>query len=194
MIEEVYRGYRGYREESGLKKWNPATGTILDILHPSPMEWIDQADLDEGAACHKEMEAQLRLIQDPLATVERSENPLMRVHNFIGWFLDQNLEIVAIETSVLCKAYGFAGRPDLVIRDRKKTGRIFEVKFAEQGVTRRYQAQVESYTHLDPYKGFEPWLIQVTRAGEVIPHPQKPNHREWAGFLGALAVLRCRME
>ncbi len=190
MIEEHFRGIRGYREGSGLKKWYPSVSAVLDVLDPAPMEWIDQADLDEGTACHKETENALTLLrdgQDPFTAITRP-----RVRTFVDWFLKQGFLIEAIEKPAMSKSYCYAGTPDIVVRDNIKKGHILDAKYAES-VQGRYLLQVEMYCHLDIYKGYSGSIVRVSRAGELKVLPVKSDPGNWAACISAVGVLRWRL-
>lgn len=189
MIEEEFKGLRGYRSDAGI--WYPAVGTILDILHPAPMEWIAEEDLAAGAACHKEMEQCLTTLREGGDPYEQCSQT--RVRKFLDWFTRQQFTVLRVEFPALSSIHRYVGRADVTVLDNMLNGHVLEVKFAESANVRRYHAQVEGYIHTDNWKGFRPWIIQVTRAGKVIPHPRKPDPIEWAGFLGALSVLNCRL-
>ncbi|NGZ03335.1 MAG: hypothetical protein CV090_09825 [Nitrospira sp. WS238] len=188
MIEEVRNGLRGYTDGN---TWYPAVGTILDVLHPAPMEWIAEDDLAEGAACHKEMEQCLTILRN-------GGNPydgctIVRVRKFLDWFTRQGFTIVSIEKPEANALHGFVGRSDIVVLDNQLKGLVLEAKYAES-LQERYEVQAEAYTRLDAHKGFKSALVQITRAGIVKAKPLKPSARHWAAFLSALGVHKWRMK
>lgn len=194
MILETYKGFRGYRSEQGV--WYPAVGEGLELCYPTPMEWIAQADLDEGAACHAQAAAAVSYFSEmgQLPPANWLKGPIRpRVQRFLDWYIREGYVLIEAERPEANKTYGFAGCPDITGHHPRSTiGHVLELKFSESLIP-RYHAQATVYTHLDRYKGFRAFLVQIPREGRLKVVPVKPDPQHWVDFLSALGVIRCRL-
>jgi len=173
-------------------KFFPACGSVLDLLFPSAMSWIDEKYLEEGTRCHAEMKRMLELRgPTPDGCWPKSDHP--RVSALLASLEQWNFVPVEAEQTRCSHLLGYAGTPDALM----KRGELYVVpdwKFAES-IVERYEYQLESYRPFFSQVFPSPalMLFQVTREAKVKPMVVRPNAKHWALFLNALAVLKFRL-
>lgn len=185
----TFKDVRGYTD-SVTGRFYPASGSILDLLFPSKMEWIDEKYLEEGARCHELMK---------VACVMRRTNGIWpdsdhpRVQALIDELKLYHFEPVEAEDTRASAFYGYAGTPDGLMK-RGRTYVVPDWKFAES-VEERYLYQLQSYQMLFPDLEEKPALMiwRVTREAKVKPIAVKPNAVHWAEFLAANTVMKKRL-
>ena len=191
LTPRTYKGVRGYQAE-GTLTFFPAVGAVLDLLCPAPMQYIDEADLQRGTDAHALTEKALLNWKSESQTLHPeyfvSLTEDRRVRNLIEWLNQQRHRPLRVEEPLCHLTVGYAGRPDVVMSGFNNNLAV-EFKFAES-LDVRYFVQVEAYARISK---LERLLIQITRAGEIIPHYLKPNAAHWAAFCGALSVLKWRL-
>lgn len=190
LTPTTYKDVRGYRDEAG--KFLPASGSVLDLLFPGQMQWIDQAALDEGTKCHEDMQRACE-VAIATGTWHASDNP--RVQALIEYLEANNFIPLETEQARCTHLYGYAGRPDALLK-RGKTFVVPDWKFAES-IDERYRYQLQSYERFDwPFEHPRPTMIlfQVNREAKVKLSVVGPDARRWALFLNALAVLKFRLQ
>lgn len=180
---------RGYQNDAG--RFYPAVGSVLDLLFPSKMEWIDQAALDEGSRCHTDMESAC-LHHLTHGSWPTSEN--LRVLALIRYLEEHHFVPLEAERPRCSDVYGHAGKPDALIH----AGNRFAVpdwKFAE-GLDARYRFQVQAYSRLFPELPQIPAaiLFRVDRDCRVLPTIVQPSAKHWTLFLNALACVQFRIK
>lgn len=185
---DTVKDVRGYRnQESG--KFYPATGSVLDLLFPDQMTWIDQAALDEGTLCHLEMASACKWRQ---IAGEWPAAKSKRVGALIKYLDEQNFHPEESEEPHASLVYGHAGTPDALLR-RHNVYVLPDWKFAET-IGLRFHFQVQAYAHFfELEKKPVLMIIQVDREAHVYPRVIKPSAKHWTLFLNALAVLQWRL-
>lgn len=185
MTPVMHKGLRGYKDSQG--KWVPAVGTVLDVLCGAKSDWINEAALAEGSACHAAI-AQY-LTERTLTGV--SEARQTRVMPLIHWLAKEGFKPVAAESTCFSSRYGYAGTLDAILV-REDGLYVADWKFAESLDLPRYTVQLTAYSKIvEKVKGT--LLVQITKAGEVKPRFRKPCPASWSAFLGALGVVKWRI-
>ncbi len=191
LVPNTYKGVRGYQAEDTLTFF-PAVGSVLDLLRPAPMQYIDETDLQRGTDAHA-LTAKMLLNWKSEGHLNHSESLVSssedrRIRTLINWLNVHGHRPVHVEHPLCHLAVGYAGRPDAILSGLDNHLAV-DFKFAES-LDVRYVVQVEAYAHL---RNFGRLLIQITRAGDIRPHYLKPNAAHWAVFCGALSVIKWRL-
>lgn len=194
LLPTTYKDVRGYEDAGG--KFYPGSGSILDLLFPSKMEWIDQAYLDEGTRLHRAMQDTI----NGMLAHEKETGKLFwpqhqdqRVNELIQHLAAWNFVPVEAETPRCSTTWGHAGTPDALLM-RGDLYVIPDWKFAES-IDERYLYQLQSYQPFFSHLPTRPALMiwQVNREGKVKPIVVKPKAVQWAEFLAASTVMKKRL-
>ncbi len=192
LIQTIEKDTRVYKDDAG--KIYPATGSVLDLLFPGQMQWIDQAYLDEGQRCHEEtkniLSAYLQTKRWPTAA-HQYLSP--RVRALVEYLKENRFVPEECEQPRSSAVYGHAGIPDTLLR-RGNLSLVADWKFAE-AITLRYLFQVQAYQPLFHELSPKPalLLVQIDRSASIKLEVVKPVAKHWALFLNALTVLKFRL-
>jgi len=155
--------------------------TVLKLLFPGSLDFVQQEHLDRGAQLHLMMEC---WANDILYGVPPTIIP--EIQPMVEWLEREGVEPEAAEERVH-HAYGYCGRPDL-IGTWKKTPCVFDYKFAES-LNVQNAIQMEAYRQLFTPKR-KAILLQCRKDGLVKAEVCKPNPAHWAIFLSGLHVIK----
>lgn len=198
MSDVLFLEKKGIRGGTVGGIWYPSTSAVLDLIHPTKMEFIAQEDLDRGSRCHAEVASWLRCQRDRLdwfpEMIDAGE--LVCVTAIQDWLQHYLQHVLHVEQTLFSSTFKFVGTPDAVIEAGRSTLDYsvwtIDLKFAES-IDKRYVDQIESYVHFPETAGSRRLILQCKKNGDVKPHWIKPNPRGWAAFQAARNVLEYRV-
>ena len=164
---------------------HPRVSTILSLLYPGSLDFVEPHHLERGSRLHADMELWgTRQIDRNAESFDVYEEcvPL------IDWMITQGVNIVSCEKQLTHGGFGFTGRPDAVIDWGGKRW-VVDYKFAET-ISDQNWMQMEAYHALT---GYNVVVIQCNKEGKVKIRKRKPRPDLWAAFLSGLNVKKFRM-
>ena len=167
----------------------PRVSTILRLLYPDSLHFVQEDDLERGTRLHGYMETWAKAYihgDEPPDMTDFSEGERVRLEALVDWIVKANVEPLQAEEFFQSK-YGYCGHPDLVALWKGKQW-VIDWKFAES-ITEQNRMQGEAYRPLVPgCQGVA--LVQVPKSTKIVTHKLKPRPDLWALYLNGLAVWR----
>lgn len=161
----------------------PRVSTIMALLYPNSLQFVQQEDLDRGTRLHEAMEIWVNNQANGYCGTQQYPPEVLPM---MDWLREHNAEFHGAEE--LCShEYGFAGHPDLLANIDARDMWI-DYKFSES-ITEQNQMQGTVYTKLTGRPGL---FLQCTKAGKVTAKRCKPNPALWSAFLSGLNVWKFR--
>lgn len=153
--------------------------SVLRLLYPYGLDFIDQADLDRGTRLHSYMELYVNNLLHGYEYVPPTE-----IRPVLEKLKEEDIEFESAEERINHE-YGYTGQPDCLARRRGKPW-WFDWKFSET-ISQQNIIQGIAYSKMTGRRGA---FVQCPKNGKVKIVECKHDPKLWAAFLSGLNVLK----